>query len=115
MKKFLLLQLFALVGFVAANAHNLGDYVYTSTAKYKVVSMNMIRNNQFSSTDGWFQVDGSSVSPDVWSVEQAAGPNGENALMSYGSADAATAIFTSVPQAKMVLRLLLPPVLKPTM
>jgi hypothetical protein len=72
MKKFLLLQLFALVGFVAANAHNLGDYVYTSTAKYKVVSMNMIRNNQFSSTDGWFQVDGSSVSPDVWSVEQAA-------------------------------------------
>ena len=61
MKKFLLLQLFALVGFVAANAHNLGDYVYTSTAKYKVVSMNMIRNNQFSSTDGWFQVDGSSV------------------------------------------------------
>ena len=97
MKKFLLLQLFALVGFVAANAHNLGDYVYTSTAKYKVVSMNMIRNNQFSSTDGWFQVDGSSVSPDVWSVEQAAGPNGENALMSYGSADAATAIFTSVP------------------
>ena len=46
MKKFLLLQLFALVGFVAANAHNLGDYVYTSTAKYKVVSMNMIRNNQ---------------------------------------------------------------------
>ena len=97
MKKFLLLQLFALVGFVAANAHNLGDYVYTSTAKYKVVSKNMIRNNQFSSTDGWFQVDGSSVSPDVWSVEQAAGPNGENALMSYGSADAATAIFTSVP------------------
>ena len=97
MKKFLLLQLFVLVGFVAANAHNLGDYVYTSTAKYKVVSMNMIRNNQFSSTDGWFQVDGSSVSPDVWSVEQAAGPNGENALMSYGSADAATAIFTSVP------------------
>ena len=97
MKKFLLLQLFALVGFVTANAHNLGDYVYTSTAKYKVVSMNMIRNNQFSSTDGWFQVDGSSVSPDVWSVEQAAGPNGENALMSYGSADAATAIFTSVP------------------
>ena len=97
MKKFLLLQLFALVGFVAANAHNLGDYVYTSTAKYKVVSMNMIRNNQFSSTDGWFQVDGSSVSPDVWSVEQAAGPNGENALMSYGSADAATAIYTSIP------------------
>lgn len=97
MKKFLLLQLFALVGFVAANAHNLGDYVYTSTAKYKVVSTNFIRNNQFISTDGWFQVDGSSVSPDVWSVEQAAGPNGENALMSYGSADAATAIFTSVP------------------
>ncbi len=97
MKKFLLLQLFALVGFVTANAHNLGDYVYTSTAKYKVVSMNMIRNNQFSSTDGWFQVDGSSVSPDVWSVEQAAGPNGENTLMSYGSADAATAIYTSVP------------------
>jgi hypothetical protein len=30
-------------------------------------------------------------------VEKAAGPNGENALMSYGSADAATAIFTSVP------------------
>jgi hypothetical protein len=97
MKKFLLLQLFALVGFVTANAHNLGDYVYTSTAKYKVVSTNLITNSQFTSTDGWSQVDGSSVSPDVWSVEQAAGPNGENALMSYGSADAATAIFTSVP------------------
>ena len=97
MKKFLLLQLFALVGFVAANAHNLGDYVYTSTAKYKVVSTNFIKNSQFSSTDGWFQVDGSSVNPDVWSVEAMAGPNGENALMSFGSADAATAIYTSIP------------------
>ena len=97
MKKFLLLQLFALVGFVAANAHNLGEYIYTSTAKYKVVSANLIRNSQFSSTEGWSQIDGSSISPDVWSVEQAAGPNGENALMSFGSADATTAIYTSIP------------------
>ncbi len=58
MKKLLSACLFAVVA-LAANAWNVGDFVYTKVAKYKITGANLVTNGQFTdgSTEGWTATD----------------------------------------------------------
>ena len=100
MYKRLLLTLAIGLSAMASFAYQLNDYIYTSDAKYKVVGQNIIANGNFASNySSWSTLTAAAVSPDFWSVETGAGPNGENVLMSVNNADGndGAYIFQSVP------------------
>ena len=44
MKKRLLLSFAAVIGAMTSFAYNVGDYVYTNTAKFKVIGENILTN-----------------------------------------------------------------------
>ena len=78
MYKRLLLTLAIGLSAMASFAYQLNDYIYTSDAKYKVVGQNIIANGNFASNySSWSTLTAAAVSPDFWSVETGAGPNGE--------------------------------------
>lgn len=82
MKK-LLLSVLAVLSVVSVNAFQKDDYLYTHTAKFKVTGENLVTNGNFSdATTGWTNQDGTEVSALSWQYTEAAGPNGEAALMS---------------------------------
>lgn len=57
MNKRLLLSLAIGLGATSSFALSVGDYVYTTDAKYKVVGQNLLSNGNFSNTfTGWSQV-----------------------------------------------------------
>lgn len=88
MKKRLLLSL--ALGLVAGStfAYNVGDYIYTSDAKYKVVGDNLLSNGNFASNfSGWTQLNGNAVDPECWSVATGAAADGSNAIQSLSNAD----------------------------
>ncbi|MCR4602106.1 MAG: hypothetical protein K5683_01060 [Prevotella sp.] len=90
MKKRLLTLAALVVAFVGSSfAYNIGDYAYTSTQRVKILGENIVQNGDFTlGTEGWTNAAGEGTSADVWSMEEAAGPNGENAIMSLnGSTD----------------------------
>lgn len=95
MNRRLLLSLAVGLSSVSSFAYNVGDYIYTSDAKYKVSGENLIQNGSFTSNyDSWTQLDGvTALSPDFWSVEAGVGPNGENVLQSASNADENTGAF----------------------
>ena len=100
MKKRLLLSLVAFMGVCASFAANIGDYVYTTEAKFKVIGDNIIQNGNFASNyDSWLDGAGLPLSPDFWSIEEGQGPEGQNIMMSLTNADGemGTYIFQSVP------------------
>ncbi|MBQ3631950.1 MAG: hypothetical protein II949_12020 [Prevotella sp.] len=89
MKKRLLMQLLA-VGFAMSSfaAYNVGDYIYSSTAKYRIDGENLITNGDFTvgdGTEGWTNELGETIDGATWGIETAAGPNGENAIKSLGA------------------------------
>lgn len=89
MKKRLLLSLALALGTLSTFAYNVGDYVFTPTAKLKIMGDNLLKNGNFAtSTTSWTGQDGSAaVSAENWSIEEGAGPNGENVLQSINGGD----------------------------
>lgn len=85
MKK-LLLSVLAVLGVASVNAYEVNDFLYTNTAKFKVIGENLVTNGNFSdATTGWTNQEGTEVSALSWQYTEAAGPNGENALMSLAA------------------------------
>ena len=86
MKKRLLLAAFALVGTLSSYAYEVGEYVYTSTQKFKITGENAVTNGDFSDgLDGWSGSDEGAVSTEAWTIDAGAGPNGEYVLKSLGA------------------------------
>lgn len=90
MNKRLLLSFAAIMGAMTSFAYNVGDYVYTHDAKFKVVGDNLIANGNFASNyDGWKDYSDGALSPDYWSIETGAAEDGKgNVIQSAnGGAD----------------------------
>lgn len=90
MNKRLLISFAAIMGAMTSFAYNVGDYVYTHDAKFKVVGENLIANGNFASNyDGWTDYAGGALSPDYWSIETGAAEDGKgNVIQSAnGGAD----------------------------
>lgn len=90
MNKRLLISFAAIMGAMTSFAYNVGDYVYTHDAKFKVVGENLIANGNFASNyDGWKDYAGGALSPDYWSIETGAAEDGKgNVIQSAnGGAD----------------------------
>ena len=89
MNKRLLLSFAAIMGAMTSFAYNVGDYVFTHDAKFKVVGENLITNGNFASNyDGWKDYADGALSPDYWSIETGASQTGGNVIQSAnGSAD----------------------------
>ena len=91
MKKRLLMQLLAIVCTIGAYAaYNIGDYIYSPTAKFKIVGDNVVTNGSFDvgdGTEGWTSETGDAINGAVWGVSTQVGPNGENAIASLGASD----------------------------
>lgn len=90
MNKRLLISFAAIMGAMTSFAYNVGDYVYTHDAKFKVVGENLITNGNFASNyDGWKDYAGGALSPDYWSIETGAAEDGKgNVIQSAnGGAD----------------------------
>ena len=100
MKKRLLFCCALMVATLSSYAYQLGDYVFTVDAKYKVVGDNLLTNGDFSSNfDGWKDASGSELNPSFWSIETGASETGGNVVQSLdGSADqTGNYMFQSVP------------------
>lgn len=96
MKK-LLLVLTALLSFVSAQAYELGDYVYTATAKFKVIGDNLVQNGNFANAigDEWRTTAAGAYNPEYWSVETV---DGATCLRSTSAAEADdNSLFQAVP------------------
>lgn len=90
MNKRLLISFAAIMGAMTSFAYNVGDYVYTHDAKFKVVGDNLITNGNFASNyDGWKDYADGTLSPDYWSIETGAAEDGRgNVIQSAnGGAD----------------------------
>ena len=90
MNKRLLISFTAIMGAMTSFAYNVGDYVYTHDAKFKVVGENLIANGNFASNyDHWTDYAGGALSPDYWSIETGAAEDGKgNVIQSAnGGAD----------------------------
>lgn len=87
MNKRLLISFAAIMGAMTSFAYNVGEYVYTHDAKFKVVGKNILTNGNFSANyDGWKDYADGALSPDYWSIETGAAQDGGNVIQ---SADAA--------------------------
>lgn len=88
MNKRLLLSLAIGLGATSSFALSVGDYVYTTDAKYKVVGQNLLSNGNFSNTfTGWSQPNGNAVDPECWSIATGEAADGSNAIQSLSNAD----------------------------
>lgn len=88
MNKRLLLLLAVGVTTVTSFAYNVGEYIFTPNAKYKVIGENLVQNGNFSNNySGWNNLNGVAVSTDFWSIETGVGPKGENVLQCVSAAD----------------------------
>ena len=78
MNKRLLISFAAIMGAMTSFAYNVGEYVYTHDAKFKVVGENILTNGNFSSNyDGWKDYADGALSPDYWSIETGAAQDGK--------------------------------------
>mgnify|MGYP002624527913 CR=1 FL=1 len=94
------MQLLAVVCSLGAYAaYNVGDYIYSPTAKYKITGENLVTNGTFDVGDGfagWTNESGSEVDGAVWAVSTGLGPNGENVIVSLqASADSLSTLRNS--------------------
>lgn len=89
MKKRLLLSFAAVIGAMTSFAYNLGDYVYTNTAKFKVIGENILTNGNFANINvGWKDYADGSLNPEYWSIEEGASEDGGNVIQcTNGAAD----------------------------
>ncbi len=58
MKKSLLLGIMTAALSLTANAHEIGDYVYTHEGRFKITGENLVTNGSLATTDGWAATDG---------------------------------------------------------
>ena len=99
MKKRLLTQLLAVLCTVGAYAMNVGDYIYSSTAKYKIQGPDLVTNGSFSvgdGTEGWTNMLGDVLDGSVWGVSTGVGPGGSNAIESLKASTDTTATLHNV-------------------
>ena len=89
MKKRLLMQLLVVCMTVGAYAYNAGDYIYTKTAKFKILDADIVTNGSFTvgegGLEGWTNETGGAVDGSVWGIQTNVGPKGENAIYSQGA------------------------------
>lgn len=79
-----LLSLLALTASISISVSGAepGDYLYTPSAKFKVIGANLISNGNFANlTEGWTNLEGGDVNMVKWSIETGA-KNGVNAIKS---------------------------------
>ena len=89
MNKRLLLSFAAIMGAMTSFAYNVGDYVFTHDAKFKVVGNNLIANGNFASNyDGWKDYADGALSPDYWSIETGAAEDGKGNVIQSADASA---------------------------
>lgn len=89
MNKRLLISFAAIMGAMTSFAYNVGDYVYTHDAKFKVVDKNILTNGNFSSNyDGWKDYADGALSPDYWSIETGAAQDGKGNVIQSANASA---------------------------
>lgn len=96
MKKRLLLQLLAVVCSVGAYAYNVGDPIYSPTAKFAVTGENLVTNGCFDQGDGsegWTNLLGTALA-DNWKISTNQGPNGENVIESLSASSDSIAYLT---------------------
>lgn len=93
MKKRLLIAALAMLSVATSFAYEIGEYAYTATQRVKILSENLIQNGDFSAgLEGWTDAEGNAPSADVWSMEEGAGANGENVIMSINGSTADAAL-----------------------
>ena len=69
-------------------AYNVGDYIYSPTAKYKITGENLVVNGTFNQGDGlegWTNEAGEAVDGTIWGVKTGEGPDGANAISSQSA------------------------------
>ena len=89
MNKRLLISFAAIMGAMTSFAYNVGDYVFTHDAKFKVVGNNLITNGNFASNyDGWKDYADGALSPDYWSIETGAAEDGKGNVIQSADASA---------------------------
>ena len=89
MNKRLLISFAAIMGAMTSFAYNVGEYVYTHDAKFKVVDKNILTNGNFSSNyDGWKDYADGALSPDYWSIETGAAQDGKGNVIQSANASA---------------------------
>lgn len=87
MRKRLLMMAFAALSVASSFAYEVGEYAYNSTQRFKITGENLVTNGNFANgLDGWFgATTDAAPNAEVWSVEEGAGENGENAIKSLGA------------------------------
>ena len=96
MKKRLLMQVLAVVCVVSAYAYNVGDFIYSPTAKFAITGENLVTNGCFDQGDGsegWSNLLGTALA-DNWKVSNKQGPNGENVIESLSASADSVAYLT---------------------
>lgn len=89
MNKRLLISFAAIMGAMTSFAYNVGEYVYTHDAKFKVVGENILTNGNFSANyDGWKDYADGALSPDYWSIETGAAQDGKGNVIQSANASA---------------------------
>lgn len=89
MNKRLLISFAAIMGAMTSFAYNVGEYVYTHDAKFKVVGENILTNGNFSANyDGWKDYADGALSPDYWSIETGAAQDGKGNVIQSADASA---------------------------
>lgn len=89
MKKRLLLVAFAMLSVATSFAFEVGEYAYNSTQRFKIDGENLVANGNFANgLEGWFGADKESTpNSEVWSIVEAAGPNGETVIESLAATE----------------------------
>lgn len=103
MRKRLFLLISSVLCTLGTFAYNVGDYVFTTDARYKVTGeTNLIVNGDFKVSNpsdagfGWTDDTGGVLDTEKWQISPEAGPDGATALLSK-SAAAGVTIFQTVP------------------
>lgn len=98
MKKRLLLAFAAIATFMNMSAWNVDDYVYTNSARFKIVGANLVTNGNFAdSFNGWTPINAEFPAATTFNVNFGTGPNGSNTIqVNEGQTALESGIYQSV-------------------
>ena len=86
---------------ITMDAYEVGDFVYTKVAKYKITGKNLVVNGQFkgaTGTDGWTAIDDVNYPLKYLFTMGVNGPNGSNTLkLLPGQTDLSSGMYQQVP------------------
>lgn len=81
MKKRLLIAFAAIATFMNMSAYNVDDYVYTNSARFKILGDNLVTNGNFADgTNGWTPINAEFPADQTFNVNFGTGPNGSNTI-----------------------------------